>query len=214
MGHRLFNATGQGKRKTDIETHRDKRWEFPIEFKLKSSCLSPLILLSPSVLSLFVFASFHTPDLWHLPHRLTHFIHILFLQFLTLSLPPPRISLSSPSSVSDSLPLSPNLIPLSHHHKPLLSLLSQISSAAYYNLPVPLGQVHLVTELQAAEVPVMGFSVLQFWMHVFYLLVRLCVGVCVRHYLCSSWLTRQSFFYMIIQFSSTGASPSQSYYIL
>lgn len=50
------------KKRDEMKTLRDKRWDFALEIKVKLNCLSPRILLSPSVFSLFVFASLHTPD--------------------------------------------------------------------------------------------------------------------------------------------------------
>lgn len=129
------------KKRDEIKTLRDKRWDFALGIKVKLGRLSPRILLSPSVFSLFVFASLHTPDSSRLPHFLTHvstFISHSYNSSLCLSPPAACISLSSHPSVS----VSPQKhFPISLQH-PLCFLLSYITLAS---LPRPArsqGQVH------------------------------------------------------------------------
>lgn len=175
------NATQSSPDETEIETRRDKRWEFPLEFKVKLRCLSPLVLLSPAVFSLFVL-----PPSTHLTHHVfppaSHsFSHSYLIPTISppISLPLLLAYLSPLLHLSLSLLRIPSLSPHPHHPPPPspTNTSSDLFRASFplVNLSRPArsrGQMLEFRELQATEVSLMAFyGRLFFYMHVLYLLV-------------------------------------------
>ena len=166
-------------------------------------CKPQVSITSPSAASISLFpigfASLHMPDLSHLPHHHTHFIHISSLQFLSVSLAPTAhiaLSLSLPHhsvSLEKTFPVS--------HPLPVTTIPSLVSSEPVF-LDVP--RVKCISFAFSSFVCVCMNLKMHVQVHAFF-------GVFEMHYWIFSWLSRKLFCYMMIQFSP---SPFQSDHIV